>query len=128
MNGFGFDNINALSSLLHECKESENTTTSHQTQPPVAGTTVVKTLSAAGVQTDPNLERKKDIWDIAEIPTEESLAAVSKDSRPCPKYEISYKQAVGTEDTFLGLSNKTPSSEDCTHLVYVSLVYSYTFN
>ena len=117
MDSFGFDNVNALSSLLQVCQTSEEATTSRQTQPPVSGTTVVKTMSAAAVQSDIRTSQKKDIWDVAEIPTEDSLVAVSKDSRPCPKYEISYKQSVGTEDTFLGLSNKTPSSEDCTHLV-----------
>jgi len=32
------------------------------------------------------------------------------------RYEIYYKQQVGTEDMFLG-TDKTPSSYDCTHLV-----------
>jgi hypothetical protein len=33
------------------------------------------------------------------------------------RYEIYYKQMVGTEDVFLGTSDKTPGSNDCTHIV-----------
>lgn len=35
---------------------------------------------------------------------------------PSSRYEIYYKQQVGTEDMFLG-TEKTPSSNDCTHIV-----------
>lgn len=33
------------------------------------------------------------------------------------RFEIRYKQRVGAEDVFLGMSDKTPASSDCTHLV-----------
>ena len=36
---------------------------------------------------------------------------------PPGRYEIYYKQQVGTEDVFLGTSDKTPGSNDCTHIV-----------
>ena len=52
-----------------------------------------------------------------EIPDEESGAFDPNDKRPEPRYEISYKQAVGTEDTYFGLSDTSPASFDCTHLV-----------
>lgn len=36
----------------------------------------------------------------------------------CPsRFDFYYKQHVGTEDVFLGTTDKTPSSNDCTHLV-----------
>ena len=37
----------------------------------------------------------------------------------CPhlsRYDIMYKQDVGTEDVFLGLGDKSPGSSDCTHM------------
>ncbi|XP_028987852.1 protein PIH1D3 [Betta splendens] len=54
----------------------------------------------------------KDIW------KEEELAEGSHyddltDPRPQPEYEIILKQSVGTEDLFLGLSGKDPSSMCC---------------
>lgn len=36
---------------------------------------------------------------------------------PNYRYEVYYKQHVGTEDVFLGSADKTPGSCDCTHLV-----------
>lgn len=35
------------------------------------------------------------------------------DDRAQPEYEIMHKQHVGTEDVFLGLSDKDPSSNHC---------------
>ncbi len=61
---------------------------------------------------------KDSIWGEGEIPSEDAIVGVqTADKRPQPRYEFSYKQAVGTEDTFLGLSNKTPGSSDCSHLI-----------
>lgn len=34
-----------------------------------------------------------------------------------PEFKISYKQAVATEDLYLGLSNKTPSTASCEDIV-----------
>ena len=34
------------------------------------------------------------------------------DDRPAPEYEILHKQHVGTEDVFLGLSDKDMSNHD----------------
>ena len=62
-------------------------------------------------------KKAKEIWTETEIPDEESGAFDPNDKRPEPRYEISYKQAVGTEDTYFGLSDTSPASFDCTHLV-----------
>ena len=39
------------------------------------------------------------------------------DDRPEPEYEILHKQHVGTEDVFLGLSDRDPSSNHCDSLL-----------
>ncbi|XP_039457815.1 protein PIH1D3 isoform X2 [Oreochromis aureus] len=57
-------------------------------------------------------KNSKDIW------CEEEVAVGSQyddltDPRPQPEYEIILKQSVGTEDLFLGLSRKDPSSMCC---------------
>ncbi|KAI4885460.1 hypothetical protein NFI96_014411 [Prochilodus magdalenae] len=54
----------------------------------------------------------KDIWDVEEV-TEETHLDDLADPRPQPEYEIILKQSVGTEDLFLGMSRKDPSSMCC---------------
>ena len=39
------------------------------------------------------------------------------DDRPEPKYEVMHKQHVGTEDIYLGLSDRDPSSTHCDALL-----------
>ena len=34
-----------------------------------------------------------------------------------PRYDILYKQHVGSEDVYLGLGQKTPSTVDCNYMV-----------
>ncbi|XP_003976563.1 dynein axonemal assembly factor 6 isoform X2 [Takifugu rubripes] len=58
----------------------------------------------------------KDIWseeEVAEGPQYEE----HHDSRAQPEYEIVLKQTLGTEDLFLGLSGKDPSSMSCEALL-----------
>ncbi|XP_030607490.1 dynein axonemal assembly factor 6 [Archocentrus centrarchus] len=57
-------------------------------------------------------KNSKDIWceeEVAEGSQYDDLA----DPRPQPEYEIILKQSVGTEDLFLGMSRKDPSSMCC---------------
>ncbi|KAM9791518.1 dynein axonemal assembly factor 6 isoform 3-T3 [Syngnathus typhle] len=57
-------------------------------------------------------KNSKDVWseeEVAEGPQYEDIT----DPRPQPQYEIILKQNVGTEDLFLGLSRKDPSSMCC---------------
>jgi hypothetical protein len=42
---------------------------------------------------------------------------IVEDERPKPKFEILYKQSVGTEDLYLGLSGKDISSNSCDQLL-----------
>eukprot|EP01031_Cornospumella_fuschlensis_P030639 gene30639-37019_t len=116
--------IGNLSKLLAESKEASELRSGEQfSQKPTATVpTVIKRsqpgdAKAAAPNTDKKKsERSNDIWAEDEIPTEDALLNV-RDDRPTPRYEISYKQSVGTEDTFLGLSDKTPLTTDCTHIV-----------
>ena len=56
----------------------------------------------------------KDIWTEEEI---NIAAEVRPDDRPQPEFDILIKQTVGTEDVFLGLSDKDPSSNHCDALL-----------
>ncbi|KAI2667845.1 PIH1D3 [Labeo rohita] len=57
-------------------------------------------------------KNSKDIWYEDEV-TEGAHFDDLADPRPQPEYEIVLKQSVGTEDLFLGLSRKDPSSMCC---------------
>lgn len=118
--GFGLDNLSSLSKILQESQESQTKKEQANSQPPIlTSSTVVVTSNTVPKKTDDSKaqENAKLIWDDAEILSEDALLAEMADSRPSPRYEISYKQSVGSEDTFLGLGDKTPASTDCSHLV-----------
>ena len=61
----------------------------------------------------------KAIWDDDEIPPEEALSFLDagSDPRPRAKFSMLYKQAVATEDVYLG-TEKTPGSCHSNALVY----------
>ena len=61
----------------------------------------------------------KSIWAPEEVLTvHEALAAPNPaDARRRPEFDFSYKQRVGSEDVFLGLSGTTESSIHCDTLV-----------
>lgn len=113
----GVDGIGALSSLMQESAEAQERQEKTQQVAPMKlnNTTVV---TSSGLKKSEK-ELKKEIWDESEIPTEDMLLVRSGASHqlPTPKYEFRYKQAVGTEDTYLGTTDRTPGSFDCTHLV-----------
>ncbi len=60
--------------------------------------------------------KKTNIWNEKEIPNEDALIDES-DDRKNARYEFSYKQSIGTQDTFLGLGDMTPGSSDCSHII-----------
>lgn len=115
--------ISSLSNMMEESRKAvEGFNSTHgDIQPPMAiaqSKVVVKgnkastdTLEDSIKQNDP-----KSIWSIEEIPSEDAVANYH-DDRPCPRYEISYRQSVGTQDAFLGINNISPASSDCTHLI-----------
>lgn len=124
--GSDINDVNTLSSLLNESRAAQEEKSKVATQPPSSTTpsTIVlgsgKTVdSATGREIASNKKRvsdPKDIWTDEEILPEDAITDM-RGNRPTPRYEFNYKQAVGTEDTFLGLGDKSPLSSDCTHLV-----------
>lgn len=117
-----FTDIGGLSNLLNESRSASESRAEQFQQRPTstAPTQVVNrrggTSSAEEPQSNP--KNSNSIWDEDEVPTEDSVLVNNpNDKRPAPRYEYSYKQSVGTEDTFLGMSDKTPLTQDCTHLV-----------
>jgi hypothetical protein len=116
--GGGSQDINNLSTLLHDSALSQEKIANRNNQPPtnVEPTKIVTHKAGVIAAVSKPSKSKNDIWDTDEIPSEDAIAGC-RDARPSPKYEISYYQSVGSEDTFLGLSDKTPLSSDCTHLI-----------
>jgi hypothetical protein len=109
--------VNSLSTLLNESNKSV-TDGNQIMQPPMElGKSKIVTKIPPPTKPCERPARDSDIWSGNEIPSEDSVLSTTKDDRPQPKYEFSYKQEVGTQDTFLGISGKTPGSMDCTHLV-----------
>ncbi|XP_025891767.1 protein PIH1D3 isoform X2 [Nothoprocta perdicaria] len=61
-------------------------------------------------------ENSKTIWSAEEVP-EGSEYEDTWDPREQPEYEILFKQRVGTEDMFLGMSRKDASTACCEDMV-----------
>ncbi|XP_039734874.1 dynein axonemal assembly factor 6 [Pteropus medius] len=61
-------------------------------------------------------ETNEEIWNPDEVP-ERAEHDDMWDVREIPEYELIYKQQVGTEDIFLGLTRKDPSTACCEDLV-----------
>ncbi|XP_046772742.1 dynein axonemal assembly factor 6 isoform X2 [Gallus gallus] len=61
-------------------------------------------------------EHSKTIWSTEEVP-EGSEFDDTWDPREQPEYEILFKQHVGTEDVFFGMSRKDPSTACCEDMV-----------
>ncbi|VDL92130.1 unnamed protein product [Schistocephalus solidus] len=60
---------------------------------------------------DPNA-----IWEVDEVPEVEDVQDIY-DPRPQPEYEILFKQDVTTEDIYLQMGNKTPTTASCEYMV-----------
>ncbi|XP_047446021.1 protein PIH1D3 [Mugil cephalus] len=110
-----FQNLKALSDLLSTQQEKEededcgNVTACARLGPGHIGPSAKQDKTASTVYTKKN---SKDIWSEEEV-AEGSHYDDLTDPRPQPEYEIILKQSVGTEDLFLGLSRKDPSSMCC---------------
>ncbi|EDW84923.2 uncharacterized protein Dwil_GK12880 [Drosophila willistoni] len=48
---------------------------------------------------------------------QERLDADELETRKCPEYTMTYRQAVGTEDVFLQMGNRTGASSSCEDLI-----------
>jgi hypothetical protein len=127
---FSGDQIELLHNLLSEQHENPHES-KNQHQPSMSTSkTVIKdrntiiesssstsSSSSSSINNKSKIKNDKDIWDIDEVPTLDELLASSGDQRIPPKYTFYYKNSLGTEDMFLGMSDITPASRDATHLV-----------
>ncbi|TDH05616.1 hypothetical protein EPR50_G00124310 [Perca flavescens] len=112
-------NLNDLSALLatqqddDDDEDCKNVTACAQMGPGHIGPPPKKDKEVSAGHVKKN---SKDIWreeEVAEGSQYDDLA----DPRPQPEYEIILKQSVGTEDLFLGLNRKDPSSMCCEALL-----------
>ncbi|CEM18730.1 unnamed protein product [Vitrella brassicaformis CCMP3155] len=55
--------------------------------------------------------KQDDIWGESEV--EQGITLQQDDHRTEPEYEILYRQKVGTEDVYLGMSDRDVSSDHC---------------
>ncbi|XP_022079704.1 protein PIH1D3-like [Acanthaster planci] len=110
--------INALAELLKPSDQGESddddkpVTASAKLGPGAIGQTA-KTQAAPK---QPPKKETKDIWDAEEVSEGAEYEDID-DPRLQPEYDIIFKQAVTTEDMFLQMSNKTPSSVSCEDMV-----------
>ena len=114
-----FGDMTAMSNLLQEASAAEEERESKQAVPPSApGGMVIKGRSAILADVAAKEKDTAVIWEEEQVPIEDALLCTDvNDGRPIPRYEFSYKQSVGTEDTFLGMNDKTNASSDCSHLI-----------
>uniref|UniRef100_A0A182NEV5 PIH1_CS domain-containing protein n=1 Tax=Anopheles dirus TaxID=7168 RepID=A0A182NEV5_9DIPT len=76
----------------------------------------VKPCSYAPLETHQPEEqppRTLEEWEAEQLHQERSLF----DSRKRPEYRISYRQTVATEDIYLQMNGKTPSTASCEHMI-----------
>ncbi|CAH1395823.1 unnamed protein product [Nezara viridula] len=59
----------------------------------------------------------KSIWHLSEVQEVPISDDVLWDPREKPKYDIMYKQALKSEDIYLQMSNKNPTSASCENLI-----------
>ncbi|KXJ15827.1 protein PIH1D3 [Exaiptasia diaphana] len=62
------------------------------------------------------VNKSKNIWDIDEV-ADSAHDADAYDTRLEPQYEILFKQAVTSEDMYLQMSNRNPSTASCEDIV-----------
>ncbi len=78
---------------------------------PYATPGTIGTISKPGDQA----AERKAIWEEGEIAASDNYDY--SDPRPQPEYDIIYKQSVGTEDVYLGMGAKNPTTSSCESLV-----------
>ncbi|XP_018432467.1 PREDICTED: protein PIH1D3 [Nanorana parkeri] len=113
--------MQGLCALLHDPSEEEAGPESHVTCPSSSafvgpgdiGSVTNLQQSAATSQTGRD---DKDIWSESEV-QEGAEFDDYLDPREKPEYEILFKQRVSSEDMFLGLSRKDPSTACCEDMV-----------
>lgn len=81
-----------------------------------AGKAAPPKIAHSHAKKKPVVAAGNDIWAVDELPGEYDVAA--GDERERPEHEVLFKQAVGTNDAYLGLDfERDPSSACCEELV-----------
>ncbi|XP_065832762.1 dynein axonemal assembly factor 6-like [Oscarella lobularis] len=110
--------IEALATLLRPPDEGEDSSDNELEGGP-ASTKMGPGSIGPPKRTEEKTREKKstnpnDIW----IPDEVgSQCETSDDPRPAPEHDMVFQQSVFTEDLFLGMGNKNPSTASCENLV-----------
>mmetsp|Transcript_14704 Transcript_14704/g.41387 ORF Transcript_14704/g.41387 Transcript_14704/m.41387 type:complete len:181 (+) Transcript_14704:107-649(+) len=107
--------LSALSELLDSSqvdRESNATTAVAPTPGSIGPSQIYKNVKVPDAKP---IKDPKEIWDPEEV--EETVEDDIDDGRICPTYEFYYKQAVETQDAFLGMGDKDPSSTQCEDIV-----------
>ena len=127
--GFSYSDIMGLNNLLNGGRNEEEDDTnkfySNETQSTLNPGNIIGGKKEKSEVAPPNTKieskynhrmltkQKNEIWTDKDF-LEDNL---KEDGRPKPKYEILYRQNVSTEDIYLGLSEKDPSSNCCDQLI-----------
>ncbi|XP_063973030.1 dynein axonemal assembly factor 6 [Diachasmimorpha longicaudata] len=116
MDGFSVSDIKALQSLLApEASDSDSDDDLDQKGKYKLGPGHIGPPKGRKTAETPPHEPLKplgnDIWHPSEVPP--AQATEVSDPRVQPEYEIKFKQAITTEDVFLGMGFKTPGSASC---------------
>lgn len=110
----------ALSNLLQRGAQGED---AHSGSSAAVSTSTVVTPASFGAAATPSRRAgltafdPKAIWSSDEVEFDDHVVA-PRDARPAPDYRMYYKQDVDAGDVYLGMGDKTPGSQDCSHLVY----------
>ncbi|TGZ57863.1 hypothetical protein CRM22_009823 [Opisthorchis felineus] len=116
---FTKDNILALQNLLRDPDESESESEEKKSS--------VAQMKPSDIGPKPRTKSKKEnqprkirnpdeIWDVDEVPEGNEYGDIY-DPRPQPEYELFYKQSVTTEDIYLQMGMKNPTTASCEFLV-----------
>ncbi|XP_064206346.1 protein PIH1D3 [Anguilla rostrata] len=120
MEGFSsVTNLQALSTLLNPPDEDDEGDSAFVPSTAKLGPGHIGPAKSAEskVATSPYIkDSSKDIWSEKEVAEGAQFDDIT-DPRPQPEYDIVLKQRVGTEDIFLGMSRKDPSSMCCESMV-----------
>ncbi|XP_015114084.1 protein PIH1D3 [Diachasma alloeum] len=116
MDGFSYSDIKALQSLLVPEKDDSDSDDDldQKGKYKLGPGHIGPPKDSKTAETDPHKPLKpvgNDIWHQSEISTTQTTEV--SDPRAQPEYEIKFKQAVTTEDVFLGMGFKTPGSASC---------------
>uniref|UniRef100_A0A452HZ19 Uncharacterized protein n=1 Tax=Gopherus agassizii TaxID=38772 RepID=A0A452HZ19_9SAUR len=112
-----FSSLQALAKLLADPQEEDSDDSDFGSRSSSVSTVGPGNIGPAKkaeptVTPDVKSGNSKDIWNTEEVPEGSEFDDIW-DPREQPEYEILFKQQVGAEDIFLGMSRKNPSTACC---------------